>query len=99
MVKAVVCWTLLLAFGSAWADWEVRVEWDPMTDKRKASAWTISEDGHRFGFWFPEDGSVRATLNRPQFALRGFHEQLLPQYRVDREVPVDLLNAKTELQV
>lgn len=99
MLRATLWCMLLLACGSTWADWEVRVEWDPMTDKRNASAWTITEDGHRFGFWFPDDGGVRATLSRGAWAVQGFHEQLLPQYRVDREPPVELLNANTDLQV
>ncbi len=102
-MRRLLCLLVLLLPTIGWCQWKVEVEWDEMTDRRSATAYTANSDGHRLLFWFPEDGGTRITINlaRGQFDFlpKEFSRDQLPIYRVDGEAPVDLKSVGGDLQL
>ena len=102
-MKVLLSLLLLLMPAIGWCQWNVKVEWDQLTDRRSAGAYTPNAEGDTLHFWFPDDGSARITikLHRSTFDLdpTQFSKEQLPIYRVDREPPVDLNSLKEKLQI
>ena len=92
------------------AEWQVKVEIDPMTDEKIRSAHTINTEGNKFTLfqgtqkkvigrtvYDTSDKIIWGKLSLPEDSAEQLSDKKLPAMRVDKHDPIDL-NQKRKTQ-
>jgi len=74
--------------------WFVDVKEDPISKRPLLEARVITAEGYRFRLWKRKDNSVWGEFTLPRGSRQVLTSDRLPQYRVDRQDPVDLEELK-----
>ena len=95
IIKVLVILTVLAAYTSAYAGWEVTNSTDPITDDAKKIAIVKNQAGHSFSIYrLPPEDLVWGTFSLSDSTVDQIDSERPPIYWVDNKTPYNLSTSK-----